>query len=111
MAVMPVYVDDMREPFRGMYMCHMLADSTEELLAMVDAIGVERRHIQNAGTTREHFDVSLHKRRLAVKAGAIEINIHITGLMLWEREGRELTAKQKRKLASVRNKARSLFDD
>jgi len=107
---MAVYVDDMREPFRGMYMCHMLADSTDELLAMVDAIGVDRRHIQDAGTTREHFDISLGKRTRAVKNGAIEINIHITGLILWEREGRELTTKQKRKLVSVRNKARSLFD-
>lgn len=103
---MPVYVDDMRAPFRGMLMCHMLADSTEELIAMADAIEVDRIHIQYADTPREHFDISLGKRRLAVKAGAIEINLHITSLLLLERQtiafGGELTAKQQKKLASVR---------
>lgn len=70
---MSVYVDDMRASFGRMVMCHMVADSTEELLAMVDRIGVDRQHIQHAGTAHEHFDVSLGKRRLAVKYGAIEV--------------------------------------
>ena len=70
---MTVYVDDMRAPFGRMKMCHMIADSTGELLAMADRIGVARRWLQHAGTTREHFDISLSKRALAVRAGAVEV--------------------------------------
>ena len=68
-----VYVDDMRATFGRMVMCHMIADSTEELLAMADAIGVPRRWIQNAGTIREHFDVCKAKRAAAIARGAIQI--------------------------------------
>ncbi len=57
-----------------MVMCHMGADTTEELLAMADKIGVARKWIQNQGTWREHFDICLSKRRLAVTAGAIEVS-------------------------------------
>lgn len=70
---MAVYVDGMQAKFGRMVMCHMVADSTEELLEMVDKIGVQRKWIQYAGTGREHFDISLAKKALAVKYGAIEV--------------------------------------
>ena len=70
---MSVYVDDWGADFRGMIMCHMIADSREELLKMVDKIGVQRKWIQKAGTYAEHFDICLSKRKLAVKAGAVEL--------------------------------------
>lgn len=70
---MAVYVDDMRAKFGNMIMCHMAADTTDELLAMADKIGVQRKWIQKRGTAQEHFDIALSKRTLAVKAGAIEI--------------------------------------
>ena len=69
---MAVYVDDMRSRFGRMVMCHMTADSSEELLAMADKIGVHRRWLQYPGTWKEHFDIALSKRALAVKLGAIE---------------------------------------
>ena len=69
---MAVYVDDMRAPFGRMVMCHMTADTTDELLAMADAIGVSRRWLQYPATWKEHFDIALTKRAKAVKLGAIE---------------------------------------
>jgi len=73
---MVVYVDDMQADFRRMKMCHCVADSTVELLEMMDRIGVQRNWIQRPGTVYEHFDICLTKRKLAVRAGAIEIDMH-----------------------------------
>jgi len=70
-----VYVDDMKAGFGRMTMCHMIADSTDELVAMADKIGVARKWIQKAGTSREHFDICMSKRVLAVKHGAVELTI------------------------------------
>jgi hypothetical protein len=67
---MAVYVDDPVWPFGRMMMCHMFADTTEELLAMADAIGVARKWIQKPGTWREHFDICKSKRELAIRRGA-----------------------------------------
>ena len=86
---MAVYIDNYRAPFSRMVMCHMMADSTEELCAMADRIGVQRKWIQSAGTWREHFDVCLAKRKLAVAAGAIEMDAR--QLVKWARE-RQQTA-------------------
>lgn len=82
---MPVYVDDMKAQFGRMIMCHMLADTTEELLAMADKIGVARKWIQYPGTHREHFDIALSKRAEAIKHGAIEITMRDTGRIVAER--------------------------
>ena len=82
---MSVYVDDMRAPFGRMVMCHMFADSADELLA---TIGVARKWIQHAGDgDREHFDIALSKRALAVKNGAIEMTWREYGM--WRRAKRE----------------------
>lgn len=69
---MSVYVDDMEAPFGRMKMCHMYADSHEELVAMADAIGVARMWIQHPGhRVKEHFDIALSKKKLALEHGAI----------------------------------------
>lgn len=71
---MAVYVDRASHAYGRMLMCHMLADSTEELLAAADAVGVARKWIQKSGQASEHFDVCQAKRAIAVKAGAVEVS-------------------------------------
>lgn len=91
-----IYVDDFHKAtgrnFGRMKMSHMIADTTEELLQMVDKIGVQRKWIQFAGTYKEHFDICLNKRKLAVKLGAKEIDMIKLARMIKER-GNELTFK------------------
>jgi hypothetical protein len=82
---MAVYVDDMRAPYGRMVMCHMVADSEDELLSMADRIGVARRWHQYPGTPKSHFDIALSKRQLAVEHGAIEITWRELGLKVRER--------------------------
>jgi hypothetical protein len=65
---MTVYVDDSRIRYRGMIMCHMVADTDAELRAMAAAIGVEERHHQG-----DHFDICQRKRAHAVQLGAKQI--------------------------------------
>lgn len=85
---MSVYVDDGKYPYRGMIMCHMVADSRSELLEMADDIGVARRHIQASGTYREHFDICHTKRTRAVAAGAIPVTQRqLAQILVQRREG------------------------
>ena len=70
---MTVYVDNFISAFGRMKMCHMFADTTEELNEMADKIGVARKWIQKQGTPIEHFDICLSKRKLALQLGAREI--------------------------------------
>lgn len=68
-----VYVDDMNAKFGRMVMCHMIADTTPELLEMADKIGVNRKWIQYPDSAKEHFDICLSKKAKAIKFGAKEI--------------------------------------
>lgn len=70
---MTVYVDNFNAPYGRMVMCHMLADTDEELHAMADRIGVARRWHQAPPKYSSHYDIALSKRALAVAAGAVEI--------------------------------------
>ena len=70
---MTVYVDNMRAPFRGMVMCHMVADTDDELHAMANRLGVDRRRHQKPGTPHSHYDINMPMRALAVQLGAREI--------------------------------------
>lgn len=64
----------MRAPYGRMIMCHLLADTDDELHAMAAKIGVARRWHQKAGTPHSHYDICLSKRAKAVKLGAVEID-------------------------------------
>lgn len=83
---MSVYVDDMRARFGRMILCHMMADTPEELHAMADTIGVQRKWVQHDDRPADrHYDISITKRRLAVAAGAIEIPRREMSAFAWHR--------------------------
>ena len=83
---MAVYVDPAQHPYGRMLMCHMMADTTEELLAMADKIGVARKWLQKAGSVYEHFDISKGKRDAAVQAGAVEVTSRDLGMLISRRK-------------------------
>jgi hypothetical protein len=67
---MAVYVDSMRAKFGRMVMCHMIADSDEELHAMANRIGVRRHWHQAPPKHDSHYDIALSKRAMAIQHGA-----------------------------------------
>jgi hypothetical protein len=64
---MAVYVDEARYPFGRMLMCHMLADTPDELHAMADRIGVKRKWFQRKASA-PHYDICKSRGALAVSA-------------------------------------------
>lgn len=76
---MTVYVDDVRHRFGRMIMCHMWADTEDELFHMAALIGLSPHWIQghptlSSGKARSaswvHFDVSLEMKARAIRHGA-----------------------------------------
>lgn len=86
---MAVYVDNFFETGAGQFgrmkMSHMIADSKQELLEMVDKIGVKRKWIQKGNTHHEHFDICKAKRDKAIANGAISISFMELGRKIEKR--------------------------
>ncbi|SAL01633.1 hypothetical protein AWB80_08171 [Caballeronia pedi] len=78
---MTVYVDDMKARFGRMIMCHMLADTDEDLHGMAERIGVARKWHQAPPRHDSHYDIALSKRILAINAGAQQITWRQAGAM------------------------------
>ncbi len=68
---MAVYIDNANIPYRRMIMCHMVADSLEELHLMADAIGVNRKWFQSH-TKYPHYDICKQSKAKALSLGAQE---------------------------------------
>lgn len=82
---MAIYVDSARR--RGVVngktgrWSHLLADTTEELLAAAASLGVPQ-DISASGTASEYIPVDEAARSAALKAGATRLNIHgVTALI------------------------------
>ncbi len=69
---MTVYVDDVRHPFGRMIMCHLWADSLDELLTFADRLSLKRAWLQQPPEASwVHFDVSLGVKAKAIALGAV----------------------------------------
>ena len=70
-------------------MCHMIADSLDELHAMADKIGMERRWFQvPPKASHPHYDIPQERRKMAIALGALEV-CERTGLHYAARLGLE----------------------
>ncbi len=85
----------MNATYGRMIMCHMIADTPEELRAMASTIDVNSRWLQHRGTYQEHFDICLSKKAKAVAAGAIEIT--------WSELGRKVAARNPKRQKGASN--------
>ena len=78
---MTVYVDDMRARYRRMIMCHMIADTEQELHEMALKIGVARKWYQG-----NHYDVCLKMKGRALRLGAVQITRRKLAIILRKME-------------------------
>ncbi|MEO3931322.1 DUF4031 domain-containing protein [Micrococcaceae bacterium Sec7.4] len=90
---MTVYVDDAFIPAKirsgrlthDSKWCHLTADSTGELVEFAVGLGLQAKYLQYPGTWKEHFDVTVPKRRLAVAKGAVEVSYREHVMKMGER--------------------------
>lgn len=78
---MTVFVDNCIYKYGRMKMCHMVSDNFEELHAMADKIGIQRKWFQEKASY-PHYDICKSKRALAVANGAQEIGMRDLGKLL-----------------------------
>lgn len=69
---MTVYVDSHAAKLGRMVMCHMVADTEEELREMAEALGLGQ-YVHRSRSGVLHLDVCLKKRAEAVARGAREV--------------------------------------
>lgn len=68
---MTVYVDSPRHRLGRMKMCHMVADTLEELHAMAVKLDVSKHFQNKAGAP--HYDICKANRARAIALGAVEV--------------------------------------
>lgn len=84
---MAVYVDSEFIQFGRMKMCHMVADTEEELESMALKLGLKLSWWQYKGTYKSHFDVSKSVREKAIRFGATVIDrAELSGILKKKKE-------------------------
>lgn len=73
---MAVYLDDFRVRWRGREWSHLTADSTDELHAFAERLGVPRRgfHHNAERPWKDHYDIPEALRETALSLGAKHID-------------------------------------
>lgn len=62
-----VYIDNAQNKLGRMKMCHMIADTSQELNEVAGKIGVNLKWIQKQNKPEEHFDICLSKKKIAIE--------------------------------------------
>ena len=102
---MPVYIDNAKIKYRRMIMCHMIADTLDELHEMANKIGMRLEWFQP--NSFPHYDVCLMRKKHAIEYGAIEVSRRELALIM-----REIRAKQPTAHTDTHAKAsKSVSDD
>jgi hypothetical protein len=88
---MSVYVDDFKIRRTVGYghkwvFSHMIADTREELDEMAEKIELDLKWKKDAGTRKEHFDVTENYRQRAIEAGSIQVSTRELHQMLLKRD-------------------------
>ena len=78
---MTVYVDDAMLKYGRMKMCHLIADTDEELHEIARLIGVARKWHQAPPEHDSHYDICASMRKKAVELGVVEISYRECGCM------------------------------
>lgn len=72
---MTVYVGVPMWPYRNYIMCHMFADTDQELETMARWIDLDPKWIQKPrASIGPHYDIAKSKREIAIRFGAIACN-------------------------------------
>jgi hypothetical protein len=76
---MAVYVDQLMPTipnanWRYRLGCHLIADSLDELHETADRLGLRRSWFQPTNGNLPHYDLTINKRKQAVRLGAVEID-------------------------------------
>ncbi len=85
---MSVYVSDMQTSlmnprWRYSHHCYLIADTAKELHAFARRLRLKRQWFQDK--TLPHYDLTVNKRRQAVKFGAVEISMETIAEKIRER--------------------------
>ena len=64
-----IYVDAPKYPFKRFVMCHLMADSLDELHAFAERLSLSKEWFQD-----DHYDISKSKRTQAIKMGALTVS-------------------------------------
>jgi hypothetical protein len=73
---MAVYIDNAAASYGRMIMCHMVADTLDELHQMADKIGVDRKHYHDF-----HYNICKQMRDKAFQHGAVKVTTRQAALV------------------------------
>lgn len=64
-----IYVDAPKYRFKRFIMCHLMADSLDELHTFAERLSLSKEWFQG-----DHYDISKSKRTHAIRMGALEVS-------------------------------------